>query len=188
MKELIAYINLFQQLDGETEEAVRNCFVEEQYGKNEMILEEGKTCNRISFIQSGLVRRFHITNGVDITKWIYHQGHWFTSLSSYIHQRPGLEYFQACEKTILFSLSAVNEEQLLQFPLFLKFYTRFLRCSLAAFDEFHFVFGTMPATRKYDYLIDKFPLMIQKAKQKHIASLLNISQETLSRIRAAAIS
>jgi len=42
----------------------------------------------------------------------------------------------------------------------------------------------MTAQKKYSYLIEKFPLIIQKAKQKHVASLLNVSPETLSRIRA----
>ncbi len=187
MTELIRFINQFQELDRETEEAIKSYFEKEIYKKNDFILEEGKVCSKISFIKSGLVRRFYINDGDEITKWLYHENHWIGSLASYFNQKPSFEFFQACEDTSLCSLSYVNEQKLLEYPLFLKFHAKFLRRSLAAFDEFHFVFGSMSAQKKYRYLLNKFPLMIQKAKQKHIASLLNISQETLSRIRAEII-
>ncbi len=119
-----------------------------------------------------------------MTKWLYHENHWVASMGSYFNQKPSFEFLQACEDTTVYSLSYANEQKLLENPLFFKFHARFLRSSLAAFDEFHFVFGSMSAQNKYRYLLDKFPLMIQKSKQKYIASLLNISQETLSRIRA----
>jgi Mn-dependent DtxR family transcriptional regulator len=43
----------------------------------------------------------------------------------------------------------------------------------------------MNAKEKYLYMIKYFPEIIQKAKLKHIASFLDVSQETLSRIRAS---
>ena len=61
MTELIDFINNFQELDTETEEAIRGFFKKEVYKKNEFILEEGKICSKISFIKSGLVRRFNKT-------------------------------------------------------------------------------------------------------------------------------
>lgn len=185
MTELINYINQFQKLDSETEEAIKSQFEEEVFRKNEFLVEEGKICTKLYFIKSGLVRRFYLKDGEEMTKWLYHDNHWIAIMSSYFNQKPSLEFLQACEHTAVYSMSFANEQKLLEYPLFFKFYAQFFRCSLANFDEFHFVFGTMSALQKYQYLIDKFPLMIKKAKQKHIASLLNISQETLSRIRAS---
>ncbi|GET25491.1 Crp/Fnr family transcriptional regulator [Prolixibacter sp. NT017] len=185
MKELIRFINQYQELDPETEEAIQNAFVKETYRKNEFLLEEGKVCSKICFISSGLVRRFSINDGVELTKWLYYDTHWVASLFSYFRQEPSVEFLQACEETIIYSLSYKNEQKLLKHPLFLAFHVKFLRISIAAFDEFHFVFGSMSAQAKYRYILEKFPLMIQKAKQKHIASLMNVSQETLSRIRAS---
>lgn len=184
MKELIRFINQYQEIDNETEEAIKRYFVKEVYRKNEFLLEEGKVCSKISFISSGLVRRFSIDDGTDITKWLYYDTHWVASLFSYFRQKPSVEYLQACEETTVYSLSYENEQILLKYPKFLQFHVKFLRNSIAAFDEFHFVFGSMSAQEKYHYILDKFPLMIKKAKQKHVASLMNVSQETLSRIRA----
>lgn len=185
MIELIRFINQFEKLDPETEEAIKNYFEEVTFRKNEFIVEEGRICTKINFIKSGLVRRFYLQDGEEITKWLYHDNHWIAILSSYFNQKPSYEFLQACENTTVYSLSFENEQKLLEYPLFFKFYAHFFRYSLAAFDEFHFVFGSMSAQKKYQYLLDKFPLLIRKAKQKHIASLLNVSQETLSRIRAS---
>jgi CRP-like cAMP-binding protein len=187
MIELLKFINQFQELDAETEEAIKSYFEEEVFRKNEFLVEEGKICTKIYFIKSGLVRRFYQREDEEMTKWLYHDNHWIAIMSSYFNQTPSLEYLQACEDTVVYSLSFTNEQKLLEYPLFFKFSARFFRCSLANFDEFHFVFGILSAQQKYQYLIDKFPLMIRKAKQKHIASLLNVSQETLSRIRASII-
>lgn len=185
MTELISFINQFEKLDNETIDAINFYFKEELFRKNEFLVEAGKVCSRINFIKSGLVRRFYLSDGEEMTKWLYHDNHWVAIMSSYFEQKTSFEFLQACEDTIVYSLSFENEQKLLEYPLFFRFYAHFFRCSLSAFDEFHFVFGSMSAQKKYQYLIDKFPLMIQKAKQKHIASLLNISQETLSRIRAS---
>lgn len=185
MKELLSFINTIQGLDIETEDGIKRYFVEKVFKKNELILEESKICNEIFFIRSGLVQRFYLKDGNEITKWIYHDNHWVTSISSFFNTKPSFDYLQVCEDTTVYSLSAVNEQKLLEYPLFLKFHVQFLRSSFAAFDEFHFVFDTMSAQEKYHYLLDHFPLMIQKSKQKHIASLLNVSQERLSRIRAS---
>lgn len=187
MKELLDYINRFRKLDEETERAVRLYFKEEFYRRNDFLAQEGKVCSKIHFIKSGLVRRFYLNDGEETTKWLYHDNHWIAIMASYFNQKPSLEFLQACDDTIVFSLSFDDEQKLLEYPLFFRFYADFFRCSLAAFDEFHFVFSTMSAQKKYQYLIEKFPVIVQRARQKHVASLLNISQETLSRIRAAII-
>lgn len=184
MTELIQFIENFQHLDLVTSEAIQNCFQKQLFKKNEYLLKEGEICSKIYFIKTGLVRRFYLIEGEEITKWIYHDYHWLTSLTSYFNHNPSFEYLQADQDTVVYYLSAQKEQELLKFPLFLQFHFKFLRASLAAFDEFHFVLSSMTAHKKYKYIIENFPLLVQRSKQKNIASLLGISQETLSRIRA----
>jgi len=185
MTELLRFINCFQELDAETELAIKKYFVKETFKKNEFIIEEGQICSKVYFIQSGLVRRFYINDGQDITEWIYHSNQWITSMSSFFEQKPSFEYLQVCEKTVLYSLSYSDEQKLLEYPLFSKFHIKQLRLYLARLNEFHHVYKLMNAHEKYSYLITYFPEIIQKAKLKYIASLMDVSQETLSRIRAS---
>jgi len=185
MIELIKYINSFQKLDAKTEQAIRNYFIKETFNKNEFILEEGKICKKISFIKSGLVRRFYINEGKDVTEWIYYDHQWLTSTASFIRQKPSLEYLQACEETELYSLTYSDEQKLLEYPLFAKFHIKLLRNFVASFNEFRHTYNLMPTPEKYKFLLSNFPEIIQRGKLKHVASMLDISQETLSRIRSS---
>lgn len=185
MKQLIDVINSFQELDDETEQAIKKYFVIEKYKKDEFIIEEGKICRKIYFIKSGTVRRFCFENDTEITKWIYTDNQFITSLSSFFQQKPSFENFQACENTLLYSLSYSDEQILLEYPLFSKFHIKQLRFYLSNINEFHHLFRVMSAQQKYVFLLDSFPQIIIKAKLKYIASLINVNQETLSRIRAS---
>jgi CRP-like cAMP-binding protein len=187
MTELINFINNFQKLDHETEQVVCKYFKEEIFKKNELIIDEGKICSKIYFIKSGLVRRFFYNDAEDITKWIYTDRQFITSLSSFFEQKVSMELFQACEETKVYSLSYADELILLEYPLFAKFHIKLLRLYLSKLNEFHHLFVDMNAQEKYQYLLESFPQIIVKAKMKHIASLIGVSQETLSRIRASII-
>src|SRR5687768_4281499 len=105
MIELIKVINSFQELDLETEKAIEKYFVEEKFKKDQFIVEEGKICMKVYFIKSGAVRRFCNEEETEVTKWIYTDNQFVTSLSSFFEQKPSFESFQACEETILYSLS-----------------------------------------------------------------------------------
>ena len=97
MTELINVINSFQELDYETEEAVKKYFILEKFRKDESIIGEGKICKKIYFIKSGAIRRFSLEDGIEVTKWIYTDNQFVTSLSSYFEQKPSFESFQTCE-------------------------------------------------------------------------------------------
>jgi CRP-like cAMP-binding protein len=185
MTNLIAFINNFQELDFETEQAVKKYFIKEVYKKNEFIIEAGKVCSKVYFVESGLVRRFYFEDGDEVTNWIYYSNQFVTSLSSFFEQKPSFDFFQACEETIAYSISYADEQILLEYPLFSKFHIKQLRFYLSKLNEFHHLYKLMNAQEKYLYLLTSFPQIIEKAKLKYIASLIGVSQETLSRIRAS---
>lgn len=187
MEELILIIKSFQELDLKTEQAIKKSFAEEIFKKGEFLVEETKVCNKIYFIKSGAVRRFCIEDGVEVTKWIYTDNQFVTSMSSFFEQKPSFENFQTCEETILYSLSYSDEQTLLEYPLFIKFHIKQLRHYLSKLNEFNHLFRLMTAEKKYLFLLESFPQIIKKGKLKHIASLIGVSQETLSRIRASII-
>lgn len=185
MTELINFINRLQKLDDETEQAIIKLHTVETFKKNEFIVEAGKICSKVVFIKSGLVRRFFMNDGQDVTIWIYGSNQMATSMPSFFLQKPAYEYLQACEDTVAYSLSFQHEQILLEYPLYAKFQLKLFRYLLSGVDEVNYRFKLMTAKEKYKYMLTNFPEIIQKAKLMHIASFLDISQETLSRIRAS---
>ncbi|WP_337966437.1 hypothetical protein [uncultured Flavobacterium sp.] len=51
MTELIDVISSFQVMDFETEQAIRKYFIVEKLKKNELIIQEGRICNKVYFIK-----------------------------------------------------------------------------------------------------------------------------------------
>ncbi len=187
MEELINYLNGFQKLDLETEQAVRKYFVQETFKKKDFLVKEGSVCSKVYFIKSGLIRRYYVEEGREITRWIYDSNQLITSMNSYFLREWAHEYLQACENTVVYSISYEDEQKLLEYPLFTKCHIKQLRLYISFVSVFHQNCELMTAHEKYSYILKYFPGIIQKAKVQHIASLLNVTPETLSRIRASIV-
>jgi CRP-like cAMP-binding protein len=188
MRDLLDYINSFQKLDSETEQVVQSLFVEEKFKKDDLLVEAGKICTKVFFINTGFVRRYIINNEEETTVWFYSNKQMVTSMPSFFGQKPAFEYLEACVDTTVYSITYNNDLKLLEeYPLFNKFHIKQMRYFLATIDEINYRFKLMTAKEKYIAMLTFVPDIIQKAKLKHIASFLDISQETLSRIRASII-
>ncbi len=115
---------------------------------------------------------------------MYFDNQWLTANASFIYQKPSLEYLQACEETVVYSLTFSDEQKLLEYPLFAKFHMKLLRDFVASFNEFRHTYNLMSTQDKYQFLLKNFPTIMQRGKLKHVASMLDVSPETLSRIRS----
>ncbi|QGY42248.1 cyclic nucleotide-binding domain-containing protein [Maribellus comscasis] len=183
MQKLIDYINQYAKLDDAAILELELRAETEKFKKNEFILEQGKYCNKIWFIKSGMVRKFHLHEGKEITAWIHIENEFVTSLHSYFHQTPAIEYLQACEETELIGISRQNSEKLARFPQFTIFANSLMGEHFVKIDTNSREFGLLSAKEKYDYLKQISPGMLKRAKLGHVASLMGVTQETLSRIR-----
>lgn len=184
MENLINFIRQYTRLDKEAEEALIEYIEPGSYSKNGYLLQEGQICSRVWFIQTGSVRKFYLHEGKEITVWIHFENEMFTSLSSYFQQQPSDEYLQACEDTALLSISYTNSLKLNSYPQIGKFSRLHLEEQFSIIDKISKKFSQMSALEKYKALAEMTPTLIKRAKLGHIASIMGVSQETLSRIRA----
>lgn len=70
MKQLIHYIKTIVKLGTEALSELELRTEIETYSKNQHIIEYGQRCGKIWFIKFGMVIKYHIQNGKDITRWI----------------------------------------------------------------------------------------------------------------------
>ncbi|MBN1952699.1 MAG: cyclic nucleotide-binding domain-containing protein [Bacteroidales bacterium] len=82
------------------------------FRRNEYLLTAGQRCNKIWFLKKGLVRKFHLDEGREVTSWIHCEDDIFTSLESYARKSPSVEYLQACEDTEVIGISRENSQML----------------------------------------------------------------------------
>lgn len=183
MQQLINYINKYAKLDQDAIAELGKRAEIEKYPKGRMILEAGQICNKIWYIKSGMVRKFHLHDGKEVTVWMHCENEIITSLHSYFSKSPTSEYIQACETTELIGINRHNSEQLALFSQFVTFSNTLMGEQFACVDMVSREFSKMDAKQRYKYLCQIAPNMVQRAKLGHIASIIGITQETLSRIR-----
>ena len=184
MEQLIHFINQYTFLDDDAQKALARRVEYEKYKKNEFILKQGVRANRVWFINKGLVRKFYYHEGKEITTWIHAENEMFTSMPSYFQQKPSSEYIQAIEDTELISLSYEKSLELRNFSSFNDFSKELITKQFANIDEVSKKFSLMSAKEKYDALSEFAPEIIKRAKLGYVASIMGVSQETLSRLRS----
>ena len=184
MQEFIDYIKEFVDLKEETIEHILSVTKEEVYEKGRQILDVGRTCKHLYFLKTGSIRSFIYQKGKDITHWVYGPNTLFTSWGSYILQNPSNEYLAAIDECTVFSISYENWQLLYKkYPELERFGRLVMEQELAIIDEFYKGYYFLSAKEKYELLVSAYPNITQIANLGHIASMLGISQETLSRIR-----
>ncbi|PZW42617.1 CRP-like cAMP-binding protein [Mesonia algae] len=184
MNDFILFIQQYIHLSSEAETDIRNLSLIQNAPKGEVILREGEICERIYFISKGTVRTYHYQNGKDITYWIYPDTMMITSWHSYMLRKPSSEYLETTEEAVLISISYNQWQELyLKHPVLERFGRLILEEQMALIDDFFKGYYFLSAKEKYALLTNVFPTITQRANLGHIASMLGISQETLSRIR-----
>ena len=183
MQALIDYIERFVKLDSKAIQELANLVEFKTYRKNQHILEVGQRCTKIWFLKTGMVRKYQIYDGKEITSWIHTENEMFTSLQSYVQNIPSNEYLQASEKTEVIGIKKSNSEKLAKFPQFMIFSNALMENEFANIDKHTKALNQRNAKEKYEYLREIAPQIIKRAKLGHIASIIGVTQETLSRIR-----
>ena len=184
MEEFIGYINTLVPLSKKAETAIVDTALYEQLPKGTLLAKEGHICRRFYFLMSGTVRTYFYRDGKDITHWVYPKHHMVTSWYSYITQTPSKDYIETTERCEVVSLTYSQWQELYStFPELERFGRLVAEEEIALIDDFYKGFYFLSAKEKYQLLTSVIPDITQMANLGHIASMLGISQETLSRVR-----
>lgn len=182
--QFISYIEYYTPLSETAKEDLFNLCEEKHVAKGDLLLNTEYTCNHLFFLCEGVARTFYYLDGKDVTSWIYDENSMLTSWYSFFRQSPALENIEAVTDIKVVSISYENLQQLFEKHVdFERFGRLEMQEQLAFIDEMYHNFMFLTAKQKYDRLLEMFPNLTRIIKLGHIASMLGISQETLSRIR-----
>lgn len=180
-------LSTYHPLSESTSEAVLSALQPLTLKAGQIFLKEGQLCDRLFFLERGLVRSWIRHKNRDKTYWFYRESDIFTSWFSFSLGMPAFEYFEAIEPCTLWWLSRNDFETLADHAADLARATRrLLLIQLGLFDLYNRHFTGLDAKEKYAYLLEHMPDLVVRAKLAHVASFLDISQETLSRVRSQA--
>ncbi len=149
--------------------------------KNEFLLKEGAICKNIYILASGTAYQYEIdTNNEEQIINLYSKHHWIIDYQSFTTQRPSSSYIKIREKSIVYAIHMDQIHNLIsQSQRFFKLGTFFLKPSFRSM----LLRKEMSVLERYKELLKIHPEFMQEFPQKVIASYLNSTPETLSRIR-----
>lgn len=147
-------------------------------------LKQGKICKSIAFIEEGLFRLYYLNDGKEVTNCFCKENTLTTSYSSLITQKESEMNIQAIEdsKVILLPYDAL--QKLYEKDLFWQQMGRLAAENEFIITECHNRFlRDLSATERYLQILENENDLLQRVPLNHLATYLQITPETLSRIR-----
>ena len=159
-----------------------------KYGKGEMILAEGEVCRGISYIEKGLVRQFYNKNGKEVTEHLGVDHTIFMCIESLFKEEPSRLQVEALEATLVYILPKSKlEAAAIRNVNIQMLYRKILEESLIQSQVHTDLMRFETAPNKYKRMCELSPQVVLRAPLTYIASYLQMTPETLSRVRTAAL-
>jgi len=183
MKFIDFFTTLVKLTDEEANFALK-LFIPEEVKKGEFYLKEGQISNKISFIEEGLFKLFYQLNGEERIMLFFSESQLMTDYYSFLTNTVSIRPIQALENSLIYSIEKKNLNKLFEYSKNWErigrqlaesaYVTSVLRANRLLHDDYNTRFKTF---------IEESSFLMQRVPQYMIASYLNMTPETLSRVK-----
>jgi len=185
-KEIKKRVNLTPEL----ELTIRSITGERSYKRGEVISELGDMRNHLFYILTGSARVYYISGGKEHTYSFAFENEIITLSHQLLQDSDYVTTIEFMEPT---KLALVPMEQLQtlmrshdinNIRSLLEQMTRGMMNQMALLEERILVLQTYNAKERFEWLMKRYPKIIERANLTQIASFLGLTKETLYRIRS----
>ncbi len=182
--ELQQAIRRFIALDEESLQDIASYFKPLHLPKGAFWVKAGQVSTQVGWVKDGLLRTWYEVDGEEITHWISEEGYFDTSLSSFSFKTPSRWNLQAITDCELLVLDCDDHRELLKkYTQWRIFESQLLIFSYLGLEERMFSQLHQTAEERYEKLLIERPELAARAPLQHLASMLGMKPETLSRLR-----
>lgn len=187
--QILNNIKQYVTLNATEEKAFTDILEIKQLKKKEFLLQEGKTCDKIYFINKGCLRLFHvndvhINNCNENTLEFLFANTWYTDFQSFLLNQPTDENVQALEKSEIVQFSIKDLDNLyLIYPVFERMGRLLIQNALISLTNLNKEIVNETPSERYLKILNQQPEIVQQIPQYYIAEFLGIKRESLSRIK-----
>ena len=186
MTPILQNINRYVTLTLEEQQLFLSKTETKHFKAKSIILSAGEICKHSYFVNSGLLRSFNINdNIVEHVLGFACEGWWIGDMYSLLSQKRGNLFIEVLEDAEVVLLSKENQEQLYrEIPKLERFFRILTENSLVAHQERLMDNLSLSAEDRFEKFCSKYPTLIQKLSQKHIASYIGVTPEFFSKMKA----
>lgn len=160
-------------------------FCERRVHKKDLLLEAGQVCREFYFIAKGGARVFFVTEkGHEKTHFIGFENSVVAALSSFIEQQPAQESIEAIDDSVFLAISHSDFFQLVDTSRsWERFYRKVLETAYLAKARRIDARVSLSALERFRLLLSEQPGFFQRVSNRVLSSYLDMSEETLSRLK-----
>ena len=189
MTELEKYIQSYFGIRQEDLTQVGSLFKRQILKKGDFFLKTGRICDKLSFIQSGLLRIYVQTPDKEVTQWISTKGYFVTDLASLIFNTPARWTIQALTDAEIYTIDSQDYNRIGKLiPKWHELEKLFIARCFTILEDRIFTHLSMTAEERYHFFFERNKELFNQVPLQYIASMLGMTPETFSRIRKKSIS
>ena len=159
-----------------------------KYAKGEIALSEGEICKNCLYIDKGLMRQFYFKHGKEVTEHLAQDHTIVMCIESLFKEEPTKLQIEAIEPTVVYALPKAELERVAMHNVNIQIlYRKILEESLIMSQIHADLVRFETAQDRYKRLCKLMPQVVLRAPLVYIASYLQMTPETLSRVRASTL-
>ena len=184
MSELLNYIETYFEVNKYDAEKITSFFTLTTLDKGEYFLKADRYADKLGFVQSGFMREYLLKDSKEVTKWIAAKGYFTTDIAAFMFQKTAKYNIQALVDTALYVMNRKDYEKINEIiPTWPALEKLFLAKCFGILEDRIVQQIALSADERYQQLMQHNSKMFKLVPLQHIASMLGITPETLSRLR-----
>jgi CRP-like cAMP-binding protein len=184
MQDLQAYLNKISPLTKEDWNLTFQSFKEEKYKKGDYFIKEGGYSNKVSFVSKGLFKLYYLAEGQEKIMLFFAEGQFLTDYFGYLTQTPSIRPIEALEDSVVYTITRDKLNQLIKTSQTWSNIARIMaeRAYILAVQRANRLLHDDFDTRFITFMTE-YPSLLLRVPQYMIASYLDMTPETLSRVK-----
>ncbi|MFP5041753.1 Crp/Fnr family transcriptional regulator [Parasediminibacterium sp. JCM 36343] len=184
MTELEKYIQTYFGIANDDLTKISSFFKLVSLQKGDYFLKTGRYCDRLGFVQTGIIREFVYTNDKEVTKWISTKGYFVVDLASFVFKQTARWNIQALTDCELYVIEYKDYQRIGQLvPSWAALEKLFIAKCFTVLEDRILQHLSMSAEERFNQLFSFNNELFNQVPLQYLASMLGITTETLSRIR-----